>query len=247
MRKYHLLIVEDEGQLRDTLCDMFEELGYQVSTAINGQEGLEKMEAEAPDLIISDVAMPVMDGFSLLAKVKSSPSGKTIPVILLTAKVADEEKLHGLGLGADDYVTKPFDWRELRLRVENKLTLKTSLANANGKESSLPEEEWEQSAFIRSLTEYLDKHMHTGRLELATVAENFRLSESGLQKKITRLTGKSFSRFVREYRLRQAHRLLETNQFTIGEVAVKVGFSTNSYFSESFRDLFGYVPSRLLS
>lgn len=241
-QKDKILFVEDEKDLRDTLKEIFGELGFEVEVAENGARALEKMDVFSPDVVISDVAMPILDGYELLKQIKASPKGRKTPVILLTAKAAYDEKINGLELGADGYVTKPFDYRELRLRIENVLKLKSSLSQEE--EEATDENE---SHFLKIITHYLDENMRDGRLELKTVANNFRLSPSGLQKKIKRLTDKSYSRFVREYRLRRAHELLESNQYTIGEVATLVGFATNSYFSESFRELYGYVPSKLLS
>ncbi len=237
-----ILLVEDEKDLQDTLKDMFVEAGYDVDVASNGLEGLKKFEAEAPDVIITDISMPLMDGYEFLQEIKDGPLGDVIPVIMLTARVAEEEKIKGLEFGAVDYITKPFSFAELQLKIKNFLTLTYSI----GQQTQSNSEE-ETSQFLRTINSYLDNHMQSGRLELDMVAKNFRLSPSGLQKKIRRLTGKSYTRYVREYRLKKAHKLLETNQYSIGEVTDMVGFATNSYFSESFRKLFGYVPSKLLS
>ncbi len=239
-----LLFVEDEKGLRDTLREIFLNLGYTVEVAEHGAAALEVFKERQPDLVISDVSMPVMDGYQLLRQIKALPGGKRIPVILLTAKAAHDEKLHGLEEGANDYVTKPFDYAELQLRIENLLSLANSFQH-EGKDDE-PNDEID-SFFLRNLNQYLEKNLREGRLELDLVAGTFRLSPSGLQKKIKRLTNKSYSRYVREYRLKRAHELLMTNQYSIGEVATIVGFSTNSYFSESFRDLYGFVPSKLIS
>lgn len=233
-----ILIVEDEKPLRDTLRDMFVESGYEVEVAENGAEALEIVLTSQPDVIITDISMPVMDGYEFVQEIKKHPEGAKIPILMLTAKVSEEEKILGLDFGAVDYITKPFSYHELQLKIQNHLKLKASAENA---------EEVESSQFLKKVNQYLDVHMRDGRLELDVVAENFRLSSSGLQKKIRRLTDKSYSRYVREYRLRKAHKLLESNQYSIGEVATMVGFATNSYFSESFREVYGYVPSKLLS
>lgn len=240
-----LLIVEDEKDLLDTMEELFQELGFEVEVASNGKEALAKIAISPPDLIVSDVAMPVMDGYDLLRALRSSQEGRRIPVILLTAKAAFDEKIQGLGLGANDYVTKPFDYEELLLRIQNILRLKASLED----QSQVEEEEFELegSSFLQSMTQFIDHNMVGGRLELNIVANRFQMSESGLQKKIRRITGKSYSQYIREYRLERAKQLLQTHQYSIGEVAELVGFSTTSYFSESFRSFFGYVPSKLLS
>lgn len=234
-----ILIVEDEKSLRDTLKDMFSTSGYEVEVAENGQEGLDLISSSKPDVIITDISMPVMDGYEMVQEIKKTPQGSQIPILMLTAKVSDEEKIRGLNFGAVDYITKPFSYHELQLKIQNHLQLKS----ANQDDA----EEVESSQFLKKVNQYLDTHMNNGRLELDVVAENFRLSSSGLQKKIRRLTNKSYSRYVREYRLKKAHALLESNQYSIGEVATMVGFATNSYFSESFREVYGYVPSKLLS
>lgn len=234
-----ILIVEDEKPLRDTLKDMFVESGYDVEVAENGAEALDLVFTSKPDVIITDVSMPVMDGYQFVQELKKHPQGAKIPVLMLTAKVLEEEKIRGLDFGAVDYITKPFSYHELQLKIQNHLQLKSS--------ENEDLEEIESSQFLKKVNQYLETHMRDGRLELEVVAENFRLSSSGLQKKIRRLTEKSYSRYVREYRLKKAHKLLETNQYSIGEVATMVGFATNSYFSESFREVYGYVPSKLLS
>lgn len=234
-----ILIVEDEKSLRDTLRDMFTTSGYEVEVAENGQEALDLVFSTNPDVIITDISMPVMDGYEFVQEIKKTPQGNKIPILMLTAKVSEEEKIRGLNFGAVDYITKPFSYHELQLKIQNHLKLTSSKQD--------DQEEVESSQFLKTVNNYLDSHMNDGRLELEVVAENFRLSSSGLQKKIRRLTDKSYSRYVREYRLKKAHSLLESNQYSIGEVATMVGFATNSYFSESFREVYGYVPSKLLS
>lgn len=234
-----ILIVEDERALRETLRDIFEQKQYDVIVAENGNEALSVASESRPDVIITDISMPVMDGYEFVERFSESKLGSTVPIIMLTAKVSEMDKFRGLNLGAVDYITKPFDYRELELKIQNHLQLKRASLQSDSEE--------EPSQFLRTINQYLDEHMQTGRLELESVAENFRLSSSGLQKKIKRLTEKSYTRYVREYRLKKAHRLLESNQYSIGEVATMVGFATNSYFSESFRELYGYVPSKLLS
>lgn len=234
-----ILIVEDERALRETLQDIFEQKQYDVIVAENGDEALSIASESRPDVIITDISMPVMDGYEFVERFSESKLGRTVPIIMLTAKVSEVDKIRGLNLGAVDYITKPFDYRELELKIQNHLQLK--------KAGKMVDAEEEPSQFLRTINQYLDEHMQSGRLELESVAENFRLSSSGLQKKIKRLTEKSYTRYVREYRLKKAHRLLESNQYSIGEVATMVGFATNSYFSESFRELYGYVPSKLLS
>lgn len=234
-----ILIVEDEKSLRDTLKDMFSTSGYEVEVAENGREALDLMLSSKPDVIITDISMPVMDGYELVQEIKKTPDGNKIPILMLTAKVSEEEKIRGLNFGAVDYITKPFSYHELQLKIQNHLNLTTSKQG--------DQEAVESSQFLKKVNQYLDSCMNDGRLELEVVAQNFRLSSSGLQKKIRRLTNKSYSRYVREYRLKKAHDLLETNQYSIGEVATMVGFATNSYFSESFREVYGYVPSKLLS
>lgn len=234
-----ILIVEDERSLRETLKDIFEQKEYEVIVAENGNQALTIAHESQPDVIITDISMPVMDGYEFVERFSESRLASSVPIIMLTAKVSETDKIRGLNLGAVDYITKPFDYRELELKIQNHIHLK--------KASSQTDEEEEPSQFLRMINEYLDAHMQTGRLELETVADNFRLSSSGLQKKIKRLTERSYTRYVREYRLKKAHKLLESNQYSIGEVATMVGFATNSYFSESFRELYGYVPSKLLS
>ena len=160
-----ILIVEDEKDLQDTIRQMFETAGYEVVVASNGQEGLEKFSEEAPDVVITDLAMPVMDGYEMVREIKSGPLGDSIPVLMLTAKVAEEEKIKGLNLGAIDYITKPFSFAELQLKIQNYLMLTASIS------SKLDPEKEETSQFLRTINQYLDENMKTGRLELENVAE----------------------------------------------------------------------------
>lgn len=242
----HILIVEDDLNLQETLLDIFELKGFQVSSADNGKEAIEAIEYEKPSLIISDVMMPVMDGFELVEHLKKNSSTELIPVILLTANAMMEAKLKGLEYGATDYITKPFEARELVLKVANILKERKKLTQSILTTPALDEPISEDEAFLRNLRNVVDEHLDTPKLSVDKLAGLLFISKSTLQRRIKRIAGKNANEFVNDYKMECAKQMLENRVGNASEVAKRVGFSSLSYFSQSFKKHYGVNPKALI-
>lgn len=245
-----LLIVEDND---DLLLFMQNTLGreFYVNTAANGEIAWDYIVKHLPDLVISDVMMPKMDGFELCRLVKSTWETSHIPVILLTALSERTEQLHGLGLGADDYLTKPFDIGLLELRIKsvirNRALVRGKALKLIRSESSEPLLENKlNDKFVKSIVEAVRKNMSNADFDKDDFASAVNVSPSLLYKKIKSLTGQSPTDFIRTIRLDHARDLLQSRQYSITEVSEKCGFSRVGYFSTVFRKQFGQSPSEII-
>jgi signal transduction histidine kinase/DNA-binding response OmpR family regulator len=245
-----ILIVEDNPDVTSYIRSFLDH-DYQISTAENGKEGLKKALDKYPDLIISDVMMPEMDGFEFCQKVKIDERISHIPVILLTAKADLDSKITGLEFGADDYVTKPFEARELKIRSKNlieqrrKLREKfSSLIDLNPKDiaaSSMDEQ------LLQRLLAVFEDQIEEADFSIEQLAQEIGMSRRHLNRKIKAITNLSTTDFIRTLRLQKAARLLKSASGTVAEIAYKVGFNNLSYFSKSFRKHFGQLPSDFMN
>ena len=239
-----VLIVEDQDDLRTYLK---QELGEElrVLTASNGQEGFEIAKKEVPDLIITDLMMPLMDGLELTAAIKDHHITDHIPIIMLTARGESEDLLEGLQSRVDAYLTKPFHPIELRLRVRNMVLLGKKLRQTTSTPSSVATSQQYtaiEQQFLSRMHEVLDRELGNENLDVVRLAEDVNLSRSQLFRKLRTITGESPSSYLRKYRLTKAKELLETRQGTVSEVSYMVGFKSPSYFSKCFSDEFGKPP-----
>ena len=242
-----LLIVEDN--LDVTLyISSFLESEYRIITAENGEEGWEKASKKFPDLIISDVMMPVMDGFELCKKLKSDKRTSHIPVILLTARADMESKLEGLEFGADDYVTKPFDARELQIRSHNLLEQRRTLKEKFSKTFTLEPQEISCSSldekFLQRAFEIIENEISNPEFDVEKFSREIGMSRANLYRKLQALTGQSAKEFIQTIRLKRAAQLLQKHAGNITEIAFDVGFKSPPYFTKCFRDQFGITPSK---
>jgi signal transduction histidine kinase/AraC-like DNA-binding protein len=248
--KEHLqiLIVEDNSgvvqYLRSILAD-----DYQLGVAVNGQEGIDKALETIPDLIISDVMMPQKDGFELCQTLKKDFRTSHIPIILLTAKADLESKLIGLEFGADAYITKPFNSKELRTRVRKLIELRDALRE---KYRSMSEPVTEVPAiagpddeFFHNLMNALAAHSGDEDFHVVHLCKKLGISRVQLFRKLKALTGNSASQFVRTYRLNKAKLMLTNTDLNISEIAFEVGFKDPAYFTRAFTREFGVAPSAL--
>jgi DNA-binding response OmpR family regulator/nitrogen-specific signal transduction histidine kinase len=264
-----ILVVEDNPDLQAYIRLILSEK-YQVVTAENGQAALGVMRYElgemhepsgiqkthnskliTPDLILSDLMMPVMDGFQLLEKLKSDDATRHIPVIMLTARADARDKLKALRIGVDDYLLKPFDEEELLARIENLLKNQSArlqeavLENKPGATVPLisePDREWLEGFEI-----YVRKHFSNNTLSVPGLAHEFAMSESSLLRQLKRLTGLSPIQYLQEMRLDEARRLLESRRYnSIAQLASKVGYEDARSFSRSFKQRFGKLPSDMM-
>ena len=245
-----VLLVEDNDDFRFYLKDNLK-VRYTILEAINGKKGLEVANHHLPDLIVSDVMMPEMDGFELCRRLKSNPSTSHIPVILLTARMSEHKKLEGFETGADDYITKPFSFEMLESRMSNLVLLRERIKKSFQKHFKIEPGE----IAITSLDEKLlnkamatvEKQMSNPEFSVEKLSRELGMSRVHLYKKLTALTGKTPIEFIRIMRLKRAAQLLEKSQLTIAEVAYEVGFNDPRYFSRYFKAEFGMLPSQYVN
>lgn len=241
-----LLIVDDNEDFR-TYLKYSLELQYRVKLAENGQKAWDILNSshELPDLIISDIMMPVMDGNTLCKKIKEDKRTSHIPVILLSAKHATESKLQGLELGADDYVTKPFNITILVLRIRKLIEL-SRYNKSKGTIDPSPSEIVITSLdekLIEKAIKYVEDNISRSELSVEELSSELGMSRVHLYKKLLQITGKTPIEFIRVIRLKRAAQLLRESQLHVSEVAFEVGFNNPKYFSRYFKEEFGVLPS----
>jgi len=244
-----LLFVDDNKDLCefivDNLCD-----NYSVITAYNGKEAMEQLNIYDVTIVVSDVMMPVMSGTELCRQIKTNIYWSHIPVILLTARTAEEYVIEGLVLGADDYVTKPFNLNLLKLRI-NKFIEWTEKSHQTFRHkldvspseitiTSLDEK------LIEKAIKVVEEHISDTEFSVETLGEAIGLSRGHLYKKLMIITGKGPSQFIRTIRLKRGRQLLEKSQLQISEIAYEVGFNSPKIFRKNFREEFGLSPSEYL-
>jgi signal transduction histidine kinase/CheY-like chemotaxis protein/ligand-binding sensor domain-containing protein len=249
--KAQLLLVEDNEELAAFVTDILRE-DYQVKHVLNGAEGLEHALTIMPDLIISDVMMPVMDGYEFTSRIKEDIRTGHIPVIMLTAKIAHEHLIEGLSKGADDYLTKPFHPTELLLRIQNQLSrqqrlrdrLRQELATQVMAETVSVVEKPEpivEDVFLVKLYGLIDEHMDDAQFGVDQLAGIMNISRSSLHRKLKALTDMSTTEVVRNYRLKKATLFLKEG-FSSSETAYKSGFGSPAYFTKCFREVYRITP-----
>ena len=256
--KSAILIVDDNADIRTLLRRILQDR-YQVNEAEDGQQGLELANEIVPDLIVSDVMMPVMNGLEFCQRVKDNIATSHIPVILLTARALSKHQVEGYESGADAYITKPFSADVLLARIDNllknRLRLKglfTSEEEKKVEQAETPAEEPQQlqqkeDKFMTRFREYIEQHMSDSNLSVEAIGAELGLSRVQLYRKVKALTGQSPVELLRTVRLHKARRLLQDSVKSISEVAYEVGFTSPSYFTKCFRDEFGASPSELIS
>lgn len=240
-----LLIVDDNEDFRIFMRYSLE-LQYRVRLAVNGKEAWEMMQEELPDLVISDVMMPQMDGNELCRLIKQDKRTAHIPVILLTARQNTEAKLEGLQTGADDYVTKPFNMTILVLRIRKLIELSRYHRVTQGMIDPAPSEIVITSLdekLIEKAIKYVEDNMSRTELSVEELSRGLGMSRVHLYKKLLQITGKTPIEFIRVIRLKRAAQLLRESQLHVSEVAFEVGFNNPKYFSRYFKDEFGVLPS----
>ncbi len=241
-----ILVVEDNKDLSKFIRENINKQ-YSVYESSNGKEGLEKSFEIIPDLIISDIKMPEMDGIELCEKIKADERTSHIPVILLTARSTMENKIEGLETGADDYITKPFKIQELQIRVNNLIEQRKKLRQQFRKEFLLEPKDIKvvssDEKFLTRILEILEQNYANENFTSDEFAKKAGLSRMQLHRKLQALTDQTSSEFIRNFRLKRGLKLLSAKKGNISEIAFEVGFSNPSYFTECFKGLFGYSPS----
>ena len=245
-KKHVLLIVEDNEDFRFYLKDNLK-LQYAILEARNGSEGLQRAISEMPDLIVSDIMMPEMNGIEMCRKIKMDQRTSHIPVVMLTARTAEEQKIEGFSSGANDYVTKPFNFEILQSRIRNLIAQRDAFQRNFHKHIEVKAAD----VHITSLDEKLiskairivEENMAEADFSVEKFSRELGMSRVHLYKKLLALTGKSPIEFIRTIRLQRAAQLLEKSQLTVSEVAYQVGFNNPKYFTKYFKDQFNILPS----
>jgi signal transduction histidine kinase/ligand-binding sensor domain-containing protein/DNA-binding response OmpR family regulator len=245
-----ILVVEDNADVREYIKDS---LGndFTIEMASNGEQGVNKAAEIIPDLIISDIMMPKMDGNELTRRIKNDERTSHIPVILLTARSEPESKLEGLETGADDYLTKPFDTKELFVRIKNLISIRRKLQEKfSGEKIVTTKIEKKLSKldekFLSKVLEVAESHLSEEEFSIEKFGNEVGMGRVQLHRKLKALTGKSPSLILRSVRLARAKKMIEEKTGNISEIAYSVGFSTPIYFTKCFKEEFGYTPSDLM-
>jgi signal transduction histidine kinase/DNA-binding response OmpR family regulator len=262
-----VLVIEDNAEVRFFIRQSLED-HYHVVEAVNGAEGVRMAVELVPDLILSDVMMPEMDGYQACRALKSRDETSHIPVILLTAKAGTESKLEGLDTGADDYLAKPFHTAELKLRIRNLVRLRKHLqrkyrshlaepapadeplaprpstAEPPGTEEPAPLPARE-NAFLARLREVVEAHLDDEEFSIEELSREVGMSRTQVHRKLKALTNQSASLFIRTLRLQKARQLLLSGAHNVSEAAYLTGFNSPAYFSTCFAEHYGYPPSEL--
>lgn len=244
-RIYTILIVEDNVELRNYLKNELKK-EYKVLVAENGQVGLELALQKLPDLILTDVIMPVMSGLELCKNIKADLKTSHIPLMMLSAKALIKDKLEGIDSGADMYLSKPFDMDILKSSLVQLINSRQIMFNkfyngitpkAKEKTTTLDNE------FIKNTLTYINENISEPELSVEVLASKVFLSRSQLYRKIKTLTGISVNEFIRNVRLEKAKELIELGNDNITEISFKVGFSSPSYFTKCYKEKYGYLPT----
>jgi len=241
-----LLIVEDNADVREFVTRSFSKT-YQIIEAENGKIGIEKAIEYVPDIIISDIMMPKTNGLKLCDKLKKDERTSHIPIILLTAKVGEEDKYKGLETGADDYITKPFKIKLLETRVKNLVTSRILLRNRYSQEVILKPKDIAitnlDEQFLEKIQSVLDEKLTESNFSSEQFSKAVGMSRMQLHRKLKALTGLSATEFVRSQRLKLAASILQKSDANISEIGYMVGFNDHAYFSKCFKEAYGCSPT----
>jgi len=246
VKKSLLLVIEDNADILWLLSD---KLGseFDVMEAIDGSAGLKLATEHMPDLVITDLMMPRMDGVELCNKLKTDLRTSHIPVIMLTAKATPDDKLAGLETGADDYITKPFEIREVLVRSRNLIAQCRKLREKFSSEIILNPRDIvitsTDEKFLTRAKDVIERHMSNEKFDVTTLCEEMNMSHSTLFRKLNALTDQSPVEFIRTFRLKRAAVLLKEKYGNVSEVAFEVGFTNPSYFSRMFKKTFSISPA----
>jgi DNA-binding response OmpR family regulator len=241
--------VEDNAEMRSYIQEQLID-SFNVVVAKHGEEGVKKAFESIPDLIITDVMMPVMNGYDLTLKLKNDQRTSHIPIIMLTAKADEESKLKGLDLGVDDYLIKPFSKKELYARVGNLIKLRSLLKERYKKVSAISLDKIEakpiDQEFLEKVFNTIKNHLEDPQFGVTALAREIGMSVSQLNRKLNGLINQSAGKLIRSTKLDYAAQLLKSGAGNISEIAYRVGFSDTPSFSHSFKEKFGYPPSEHL-
>ncbi|MFN3871711.1 MAG: two-component regulator propeller domain-containing protein [Ignavibacterium sp.] len=244
-----LMIVEDSEDVQFFLSTILKNQ-YNLILAKNGVDALEKSVEDLPDLIISDIMMPEMDGLEFCKRIKSDWKTSHIPVILLTARITVDNKVEGLEFGADDYITKPFNSRELTVRIKNLLEQRKKLKEIFSSSVEMKPGQFkfspEENEFVQNAIKVVEENIDNPDFDTEKFAERMFLSRSQLHRKLIQLTNESPGEFIRTLRLKHAAKLLLQKNFNITQIALEVGFNSPSHFTKAFKQFFNCTPKEFI-
>ncbi|HEY4785405.1 MAG TPA: ATP-binding protein, partial [Bacteroidales bacterium] len=245
-QKKIMLVVEDNDEIRSYIADSFCN-EFRILEAADGESGLEQATMHLPDIIISDIMMPGIDGLELCKKIKSNIKTSHIPIILLTARNALQNKQEGYETGADSYITKPFNIALLTSRINNLLESRKRLADHIARSLLFQPDEVQlglkDEKFISDAIGIIEKHITNEKFDAEFLASELNLSHSALYRKLKALTGFNITEFVRGVRLKKAAQLLRSKDYTVSEVSFMVGFNDIKHFRNSFKEQYKVSPS----
>lgn len=247
-----VLVIDDNDDVRQYMRAILRP-HYEVIEAPDGEQGLDVARREVPDVVVSDVMMPGINGLEVCRRLKENVATSHIPVILLTAKVMNNQRAEGYECGADSYITKPFDTRVLIARINNMLRqralLRERFASGKTEEGAQADDHDDprERTFMQQLRHVIDDNLHDSEFTVEQMGAEMGLSRVQLYRKVKALTGTSVVDLLRRARLAKAHQTLPTTHRTIAEVAYDVGFTSPSYFAKCFKDEYGVTPGDLLN
>ncbi len=243
--KPSVLVAEDNEEIREYLKNCLAE-EYHVFLAADGQAAWEICQEELPDLLISDLLMPKLDGLKLLKNIRAHSTTNHLPTILLTGKNEQRDRLIGLEAGADDYLAKPFHPEELKLRIRRLLLVQQQLQQKyQSGDFSLAHQSKEKDIFVQQFVAIIEKELDNEELSVDEVALRLHMSRVHLFRKLKNITGQSPSLFIRQIRLQKAKEMLQLGELSVSEVAYATGFKDPAYFSRVYRERYGHAPSKM--
>nr|WP_262915858.1 hybrid sensor histidine kinase/response regulator transcription factor [Chitinophaga filiformis] len=246
IEKLTVLLIEDNDDFRYYLKDNLNPF-YKIVEAADGKEGWQKVLSSHPHVIVSDINMPYMDGIQLSQKIKSDKRTSHIPIILLTALTGDASQLKGLKTGASDYLTKPFNFDILNVKISNLLLLNKNLKDTYTRQLKVvmpaAEVESEDEKFLVRVTQYIEDNINSDQLTVEDLSKHLFMSRASLYNKVVQLTGETPVEFIRSIKLNKAASLLENSDMKIAQIGYSVGFSTPNYFARAFKAKFNLLPS----
>ena len=241
-----ILLAEDNDDVAMLICNMLRDEGYSVSRAVDGQEALEMLREELPDMLITDIAMPRMDGLELMRIVRADETMCCLPIVVVSARVEDHERLEGISAGAEVYLAKPFINEELLLIVNKLLEQRRRLIKmfTNSKSDDetskqLPEVDVE---FFNDINKLIDANLVSGDVSTSFLADRMCTSVSTLNRRLKNMSGLTATTYIRNRRMLMAKRLLETTNHSVSEIEVQCGFNTSGHFSRVFKAETGLSP-----
>ncbi|TKB95732.1 hybrid sensor histidine kinase/response regulator transcription factor [Pedobacter cryophilus] len=245
-----VLLVEDDDDFRFYLKDNLQSF-YKIIEASNGKEGWQKVLSAHPQLVVSDISMPYFNGIELCSKIKSDKRTNHIPVMLLTALTGEENQLLGLETGANDYLTKPFNFEILNIKIRNLLTLNQRLRNTYSKQIKVSTTEVavesQNEKLLNKVLQYIEDNLNNSQLSVEDMSKSIGMSRGSLYSKLLELTGETPVEFIRSVKLDKAAVLLEKSDLNVAQICYSVGFATPNYFARAFKSRFNMLPSEYIN